>query len=83
MANGGQQASNSRSARVNPYLPGHHEGWMMGGQETVFHWVSILENQPIINKTKHPTKGEKKVRDGRTQVLADKESSKESGPLGE
>jgi hypothetical protein len=29
---------------------------MMGGQETVFHWVSILENQPIINKTKHPTK---------------------------
>ncbi len=30
-ANGGQQASNSRSARVNPYLPGHHEGWMMGG----------------------------------------------------
>jgi hypothetical protein len=59
--NGGQQASDSRSARVNPYLPGHHEGWMMGGQETVFHWVSIDENQPIINKTKHPTKGEKKV----------------------
>jgi hypothetical protein len=61
VANDGQQASNSRSARVNPYLQGHQEGWMMGGQETVFHWVSILENQPIINKAEHPTKWEKKV----------------------
>jgi hypothetical protein len=34
---------------------------MMGGQETGFHWVSIDENQPIINKTKHTTKGEKKA----------------------
>jgi hypothetical protein len=38
---------------------------------------------PIINKTKHPTKGEKKLQDGRTQVLANKESSKEGEPLGE
>jgi hypothetical protein len=38
---------------------------------------------PIINKTKHPTKGEKKLQDGRTQVLANKESSKEDEPLGE
>jgi hypothetical protein len=38
---------------------------------------------PIINKTKHPTKGEKKLQDGRTQVLANKESSKECEPLGE
>jgi hypothetical protein len=28
------------------------------------------ENVPIINKTKNPTKGEKKVQDGSTQVLA-------------
>jgi len=38
---------------------------------------------PIINKTKHTTKGEKKLQDGRTQVLANKESSKEGEPLGE
>jgi hypothetical protein len=50
-----------QECQVNPYLPGHHEGWMMGGQETGFHWVSIDENQPIINKTKHTTKGEKKA----------------------
>jgi hypothetical protein len=31
------------------------------------------ENLPIINKTKHTTKGEKKVQDGRTQVLANEE----------
>jgi hypothetical protein len=34
------------------------------------------ENLPIVNKTKHVTKGEKKVQDGRTQVLAHEESSK-------
>jgi hypothetical protein len=28
------------------------------------------ENLPIINKTKNPIKGEKKVQDGRTKVLA-------------
>jgi hypothetical protein len=28
------------------------------------------ENLTIINKTKHSTKGERKVQDGRTQVLA-------------
>jgi hypothetical protein len=28
------------------------------------------ENLPIINKTKHPRKGEKKIEDRRTQVLA-------------
>jgi hypothetical protein len=28
------------------------------------------ENLPIINKTKNTTKGEKKVQDGSTQVLA-------------
>jgi len=41
------------------------------------------ENLPIIKKTKHPTKGEKKVQDGRTQVLANEESSKEGGLLQE
>jgi hypothetical protein len=30
------------------------------------------ENLPIINKTNNPTKGEKKVQDGSTQVLANK-----------
>jgi hypothetical protein len=36
------------------------------------------ENLPIINKTKHlATKGKKKVQDGRNQVLANKETSKE------
>jgi hypothetical protein len=38
---------------------------------------------PIINKTKHPTKGEKKLQDGRTQVLANKEFSKEGETRGE
>jgi hypothetical protein len=28
------------------------------------------ENLPIINKTKNPTNGGKKVQDGRTQVIA-------------
>jgi hypothetical protein len=28
------------------------------------------ENLSIINETKNPTKGEKKVQDGRTQILA-------------
>jgi hypothetical protein len=37
----------------------------------------------IINKTKHPTKGEKKVQNEKTQVLANEESSKEGGLLGE
>jgi hypothetical protein len=45
--------------------------------------ITYDENLPIINKTKHPTKGRKKVQDGRTQVLTNKESSKERGPLGE
>jgi hypothetical protein len=36
---------------------------------------------PTMNKTKHPTKGKKKVQDGRTQVLANNETSKEGRPL--
>jgi hypothetical protein len=28
------------------------------------------ENLPFINKTNNPTKGDKKVQDGRTQVMA-------------
>jgi len=32
---------------------------------------------PVINKTKHPIKGENKEQDGRTQVLTNEESSKE------
>jgi hypothetical protein len=32
-------------------------------------------NENLSKKTKHPTKGEKKVQDGRTQVLANQESS--------
>jgi len=37
------------------------------------------ENLLIINKTKHPTKGEKMAmaQDGRTHVLANEESSNE------
>jgi hypothetical protein len=34
-------------------------------------------------KTKHPSKGEKKVQDGRTPVLANQESSNDGRPLGE
>jgi hypothetical protein len=41
------------------------------------------ENLPIIKKTKHPTKGKKKVQDGKTQVLANEESSKEGELLRE
>jgi len=42
------------------------------------------ENLPIVNKNKAPNKGEKKrCKMERTQVLANKESSKETGPLGE
>jgi hypothetical protein len=33
----------------------------------------------IINKTKHPTKGEKKVQDERAQVLTDEKSFKKKG----
>jgi hypothetical protein len=35
----------------------------------------MMKTMPIIDKTKHPTKGDKKVQDGRTQVLANKKSS--------
>ncbi len=35
------------------------------------------ENLPIMNKTKHATKGEKMAQDGRTHVLANEESSNE------
>jgi len=35
------------------------------------------KNLAIINKTKHPTKGEKMTPDGRTHVLANEESSNE------
>jgi hypothetical protein len=28
-------------ARVNQHLPAHHEGWMMGGQGTLFHQVPV------------------------------------------
>jgi hypothetical protein len=36
------------------------------------------ENLLIINKTKHPTKGEKMAQDGRTHVLANEKSSNET-----
>jgi hypothetical protein len=26
-------------AGVNQQLPQHHEGWMVDGKETLFHWV--------------------------------------------
>ncbi len=39
--------------------------------------MNFDENLPITNKTNHQTKGEKKVQDGRTQVLTNEESSKE------
>jgi hypothetical protein len=35
------------------------------------------ENLSIIDKTKHPTKGEEKVQGGKTQILANEETSKE------
>jgi len=35
------------------------------------------ENLLIINKIKHPTKGEKMTQDGRTHVLTNEESSNE------
>ncbi len=28
-----------QSETVNP--PAHHEGWMVGGQETLLHWVPV------------------------------------------
>jgi hypothetical protein len=31
----------------------------------------------IINKTKHPTKGDQKIQDGRTQVLANEKTFNE------
>jgi len=37
----------------------------------------------IIIKRKHPTKGDKKAQDERTQVLANEESSKDGGLLRE
>jgi hypothetical protein len=37
----------------------------------------------MMKKTKHPTKRKKKVQDGKTQVLANEESSKEGEPLRE
>jgi hypothetical protein len=41
--------------------------------------MNFDENLPITNKTNHQTKGEKKVQDGRTQVLTNEESSQEGG----
>jgi hypothetical protein len=26
---------------VNKQPPAHHEGWMVGGQETLFHWIPV------------------------------------------
>jgi hypothetical protein len=66
-------------------------------EELIFFWKNLIkiwifgelwplqkaENLPIIKKTKHPTKGKKKVQDGKTQVLANEESSKEGEPLRE
>jgi len=40
-------------------------------------------NLQIIIKRKHPTKGDKKAQDERTQVLANEESSKDGGLLRE
>jgi hypothetical protein len=44
----------------------------------------LMKNLSIINKTKHPTKGEKKIWNAKTKVLTSKKkSSKEGGLLGE
>jgi len=44
----------------------------------------IGENLPIINKNKASKKEEeKKLQDGRTQVLANEQTSKEDRPIGE
>jgi len=40
------------------------------------------ENLPNINKTKHPTKGEKKVQDGRNQLQAKKRTTNKGGSQG-
>jgi hypothetical protein len=37
----------------------------------------MMKTMPIINKAKHPTKGDQKVQDGRTQVLANEKTSDE------
>jgi hypothetical protein len=37
----------------------------------------IIENLPNINKTKHPKKGESKVKDGRTQVHVKRKNHKQ------
>ncbi len=39
------------------------------------------ENLPIISKKRHLTKGEKKIQDERTQVMAKENSSKKGGLL--
>jgi hypothetical protein len=44
--------------------------------------IPTYENFPIINKTKDPSKGKKKLQDGRTHILVNEKSFKESGPLG-
>jgi len=43
----------------------------------------IDENLSIINRTKNPTKGGKKVQDGKTQILANSIYSKERISQGE
>jgi hypothetical protein len=42
----------------------------------------LIKNMSITSKTKHPIKWEKKYQDGRTQVLANEESSKEGRLIG-
>ncbi len=36
-------------ARVNQQPPVHHDGWMVGGQETIFHWVLV----PLLPQYDH------------------------------
>ncbi len=44
--------------------------------------IQTYENLPIINKTKDPSNMKKKIQDGRTHILVNEKSFKESGPLG-
>jgi hypothetical protein len=42
----------------------------------IFHRLLIDETLPIINKSKHPKKGEYKEQNGRTHVQEDKRTAK-------
>jgi hypothetical protein len=53
------------------------------GNEKVKLGPKVVKTYPIINKTERSTKREKMVQDGRTQVLANNETSNGDGLLGE